>query len=73
MSYAIVKHQLLDIRIVIQKSVVYSMLIACITVAYLVMVLVMERWFQGFVGYRSFVAALLVAVLIAIGFIPLRN
>jgi len=72
-AYAIVKHHLMDIRIVIQKSLVYSLLIAVITATYLVAVLVMEKWFQGFFGYQSLVATVLVAFLIAISFNPLRT
>ncbi|MDP3723423.1 MAG: ATP-binding protein [Candidatus Omnitrophota bacterium] len=72
-AYAILKHQLMDITIAIRKSLVYSGLIACITATYLVMVLIMEKWFQGFVGYRSVVATSVVAFLIAIFFNPLRN
>ena len=72
-AYAIVRHQLLDIRVVIRKSVVYSLLIACITGSYLVAVLVMEKWFQGFFGYRSIFATAVVAFLIAVFFNPLRD
>ena len=72
-AYAIIKHQLMDIRIVIRRSLVYSLLIAGITGSYLVMVLIMEHWFAGFVGYRSIFATLIVAFLIAIGFNPLRE
>ena len=72
-TYAIVKHHLMDIRIVIRRSVVYSALIAIITAIYLVAVLVMERGFQGFFGYRSLVATVIVAFLIAIFFNPLRT
>ncbi len=72
-AYAIVKHQLMDIRVAIRRSLIYSLLIACITATYLVMVLVMERWFQGFMGYRSAFSTLIVAFLIAIFFNPLRD
>lgn len=72
-AYAIIRHQFLDIRIVIRKSLVYSGLVACITATYLVMVLVMEKWFQGFFGYRSLLASLIAAFLIAMFFNPLRN
>ncbi len=72
-AYAIVKHQLLDIRIIIRRSLVYSLLVACITAMYLVVVLVTEKWFQGFFGYRSFIATTIVAFLIAIFFNPLRE
>ena len=73
LAYAIVRHQLLDIRVVIRKSLVYSLLIALITATYLVMVVVMEKWCQGFFGYRSVVATVGVAFLIAIGFNPVRS
>jgi two-component system sensor histidine kinase HydH len=63
----------MDIRIVIRRSLVYSLLIASITATYLVMVLIMERGFQGFFGYRSFIATAVVAFLIAIFFNPLRS
>ncbi len=72
-AYAIIRFQLMDIRIILRRSLVYSLLIACITAAYLVMVLVMERWFQGFFGYKSILATLITAFLIAVFFNPLRD
>lgn len=72
-AYAIVRHQLLDIQIVLRRSLVYSLLIACMTATYLVVVLVAERVFQGAVGYRAWPATVLVAFLIAIFFHPLRE
>jgi len=72
-AYAVVRHRLLDIHVVISRSLVYSLLIAAITAAYLVMVLIMEKWFQGFFGYRSLVATTIVAFLIAVFFNPLRS
>jgi len=72
-GYAIVRHHLLDVTVVIKRSLVYSILVACITATYLVAVLVMEKWFQGFFGYRSFVATAVVAFLVAIFFNPLRD
>ena len=72
-AYAIVRHRLLDIQIVLQRSVVYSILIAGITGTYLAVVMVMEKWFQGFFGYRSLFSTVFVAFLIAIFFNPLRN
>ncbi len=72
-TYAIVKHQLMDIRVVIRKSLAYSLLIACITATYFVSVLMMERWFQGFFGYRSLIATVIVAFLITVFFNPVRS
>jgi len=73
MAYAIVKHQLLDIEIVVKRTAVYSLLIAVITATYLVAVLVIERLFQGIFGYQSVIATVIVAFLIAIFFNPVRN
>ena len=72
-AYAIVRHQLMDIRIILRTSLVYSFLVGCITVTYLVAVMIMERWFQGFIGYRSLLATGLVGCLIAAFFNPLRQ
>ena len=71
-TYAIVKHRLIDVRVAIRKSLVYSVLIACITATYLVVVMLAEKWFQGQVGYRSWPVTVIVAFLIAIFFNPLR-
>jgi len=72
-AYAIMRHQLMDIQVVFRRSLVYSLLVATLTAVYLVMVLIMEKWFQGFFGYRSIFATAIVAFLIAIFFNPLRS
>lgn len=72
-TYAILKHQLMDIRIVFRRSVVYSVLIAIMTGTYLVAVVIIEKAFQGFFGYRSLLASGFVAFLIAVFFNPLRQ
>lgn len=72
-TYAIIKHQILDFTIAIRRTAIYSILAALITASYLVVVLIMEKWFQGFFGYRSLVATSIVGFAIALGFNPLRN
>jgi len=72
-TYAIVRHQLMDIRIVIRRGLIYSILAALLTAVYLVLVLLSERMLQGMVGYRSVVASVVTAFAIAMGFIPARN
>lgn len=72
-TYAILKRQLLDLNIAIRRTAVYSILAALITATYLVAVLIMEKWFQGFMGYRSLVATAIVGFAIALGFNPLRD
>ncbi len=71
--YAIVKHQLLDINIVIKKGLVYSVLIALITSIYLIFILVVGKLFQDIFGYKSFLINLLAAFTIALLFTPLKN
>ena len=72
-AYAIFTYKLMDVKIVIRKTLIYSTLAALITASYLVMVLIMEHGFQGFFGYRSLIATVVVAFLIAIFFNPLRT
>lgn len=72
-TYAIIKHQILDFTIAIRRTAVYSILAALITASYLVVVLITEKWFQGFFGYRSLVATSVVGFAIALGFNPLRD
>ncbi len=72
-AYAVVKYRLLELEFVVQKGLVYSILATIITASYFVAVLVMEKWFQGFFGYRSVVATAIVGFAIAMGFVPLRN
>jgi len=73
-AYAIVKHRLMDIEVVIRKSVVYASLTVSITAIYAVIVGV----FHGVFGITRFAqGSLLVnalaAMIIALSFQPLRN
>jgi len=72
-AYAIVRHRLMEIEVVIRKSLVYSILIALISATYLAMLVLAERVLQGIVGYRSAVGSVLAAFIIALGFIPVHN
>ncbi|MBL7198214.1 MAG: hypothetical protein ISS47_08955 [Candidatus Omnitrophica bacterium] len=73
MTYIIFKHQIMNINIVIRKGLVYSTLVAIITAGYLIFVIIIERLFQGLVGYQSFVVNLFAIFAIAILFNPLRD
>ncbi len=72
-AYAIVKHHLMDINVVIRKGLVYSILITIITIIYLCLIILAERFFQGIFGYRSILTSILFASIIALIFIPLKN
>ncbi len=72
-SFAIVRYQLMDIQIVFQKSLVYTILITIITIFYLMSIFFTEHILQSMFGYKSMLISLSSATFIAIAFIPLRN
>jgi two-component system sensor histidine kinase HydH len=67
------KYQVLNINIVIQKSFVYSILIAIISTTYFIFVFLAERFFQGMFGYTSLIVSIIYAITIALFFIPVKN
>ena len=73
MAYAVVKHQLLDVAVVVRKSLIYSVLVAIITAVYFSLILVAEKLLQGVVGYRSLIGSLIAGFVIALGFNPLKE
>jgi len=72
-AYAILQHQFLNIRIFIKKSIIYSILISIISIAYLITVLISERFLQGLVGYQSFLISGILTFGLGLFFIPLKN
>ena len=68
-----VRHNVLDISIVIRKTVVYSILVAIITALYFSLILIIEKILQGIVGYRSLIGSVIAGFAIALGFVPVRN
>jgi len=72
-TYAFIKHQLLDIIVVIRKGLIYSILATIITMAYLLLVFLVETVFRDFIGYKSIPCTILTILLFAILFQPLKN
>lgn len=76
-SYAIVKHHLLDINIVIRRGVIYSMLIACITAFYFGVVYLMSlsfgSTFQMLSGRQSVATTLVAIIMVALLFKPMER
>jgi len=71
--YAILKHQLLDIVVVIRKSIVYTILIGLVSLAYLATVFLFEKFLQESFGYRSPTLSFSAALILGTILIPLRN
>ena len=63
----------MDISIVINKSLVYSILITTITIVYLLFVLLVERISENIFRYNSLIVSILSAFVIAVIFVPLKN
>jgi len=72
-TYCIFRHQAFDIKIALEKSIVYSTLIAIISVLYLVIVLALERAFAYFFNYQSMTISIAAAFGIGLLVFPLRN
>lgn len=72
-SFAIVKHGLMDIRIVLRKGVAYSVIIAVITSVYFMVVYLSSLLFQSITGYKSVPILLGAFTLIAVIFKPLER
>jgi len=69
-AYGIFYHRLLPIDIVIKRSLIYSLLVAIISITYLLSVLISQQFFRQYFGYSSTIIG---SIIIAIVFIPLKN
>ncbi|MEW6231562.1 MAG: GAF domain-containing protein [Chloroflexota bacterium] len=72
-GYAILRYQLFDIRVVIRKGLVYSLLTATLTAVFLLLSLLTGYLFQGLTGQQSFLVVLLPALFVAALFQPARG
>ncbi len=73
MGYAVVRYRLLDIRVVLVRSLLYSSLTALVVAVYLGVVVGIEGYAQRTFGYSSPVFGIIAIVLLALVFLPLRN
>jgi len=71
-SYAIFRHQLWDIHVVIRRSLVYSILVTLLTAGYFGLVYGIERIFQTTFGYQSIWVSLSAFALMTLLFQPLK-
>ena len=73
MTFVILKYNLMDINIIIRKSLIYSLLVTSITLIFLISVLISERLFHRIIHYQNIATSIIMASLIALIFIPLKN
>lgn len=72
-AYLILRHRLMDIEVVIKKTLVYSIVISVITALYFSLIYFIERTFSQIVGYKSVPIAIGTIAFFSITFIPLKN
>ena len=72
LTYAVVQHQFLDIRVVIRRSLVYSILVTALTIGYFGLAYAAERVFQTTLGYRSLWVSLVAFAMMALACQPLK-
>lgn len=72
-TIAIIKHNLIDIKIVIHQGLLYSILVSSITVIFFISVYISEKALHNIFGYTTFASSVFTATIVAISFIPLRN
>ena len=71
-SYSIMKYRLLDVKLVIRKGLVYSLISVFITASYLIMLYALHSFLQEWNTQASMTAIFVMALLMAWLFNPLR-
>ncbi len=72
-AYAILRHRLLDIEVVIKRGLVYSLLTAFLTGLFVSLILIGDQVFRGLIGFSSIWAGVIGAFVVALIFQPLRD
>jgi signal transduction histidine kinase len=71
-SYAIVRHQFLDIKVIIQRGLIYSILLSCVTGIYLLLVFTSEYIFKESGSVNILFSALVTTLIGIFGVPPLK-
>ncbi|MEJ5202399.1 MAG: histidine kinase, partial [Anaerolineales bacterium] len=72
-GYAILRYQLLNIRVVMRKGLIYSLLTTVLTAAFVLMALLIGFLFHLFTGRQSLLAMVIPALMLAFFFQPIRQ
>ncbi len=62
-TYTILKHRMMDIRVVVQRGVIYSFLLATIVGFYITILLVLDLFFQQMVKVEALMAGFITAII----------
>jgi len=73
-TYAVLKYRLMDIRVIIRRSAVFTVLVIFITALYAILAYGLGRMFTEVFGVQSLILnGVVMAILVAIGFEPLKK
>lgn len=73
LAYAILKHRLMDITVIIRRTLIYSCVIISLVGIYLAVIALLTRIFQGLTGNATVFPSALAAGLVTLSFQPLRK
>jgi len=73
LAYVIVKYRFLSINIVVQRGIIYSITITTLSITYLLLVFVLEKFAQAIFRYHSITVSVGTAFALGLVFIPLRH
>ena len=72
-GYAVLRYQAFDIRVVIRRGLVYSILTAGLTAVFLLLSMAIGNAFQSWTGQQTFLAAVVPALVVAVMFRPAQT
>lgn len=73
LAYTVMAHRLLDINVIIRKTLIYSTVVGALMALYLAMITVTARLFEGLTGYQTIFSSAAAAAIISFCFQPLRK
>ncbi len=73
MGYSILRYHLMDITVVIRKSLVYTLVTGIITSIFLVNIILFGKFFETLTGLTSVFPSILAAIIVAFLFQPIRD
>lgn len=73
MSYAIVKHRLLDMTIIIRRTLIYSIVTAALAAVYITLIVLITHVFERALGHLQLWGALLAAGTTTMVYLPLHH
>ena len=71
-AYAILRHHLIDVDVIIRRTVLYALLSSTIIAIYVASVFIFEKILQTLTGYTSIITRILAAFVITLTFQPIK-